>query len=50
MLSPSEATKVPKVLVTGSGAINTGQVAEFDYAGPQDSFYLFERFLQMVRE
>ena len=49
MLSPSEATKVPKVLVTGSGAIIIGQAAEFDYSGTEDSFYLFARFLEMVR-
>jgi len=37
------------VPVIGSRAIIIGQVAEFDYSGTQDSFYLFERFLDMVR-
>ena len=44
-----DLSKISKVLVIGSGPIIIGQAADFDYSGPQDSLYLFERFLQMVR-
>ena len=45
---------IKKVLVIGSGPIVIGQAAEFDYAGtqacrgPQDSAYLFDRFIEMM--
>ena len=58
-LNPS----IRKVMVIGSGPIVIGQAAEFDYAhipafsvqfhpeaaaGPRDTSYLFDRFMQLI--
>jgi cation diffusion facilitator CzcD-associated flavoprotein CzcO len=38
-------TDIQSILVIGAGPIVIGQACEFDYSGPQDSFYLFEKFV-----
>jgi carbamoylphosphate synthase large subunit len=42
-------TDISSILIIGAGPIVIGQAAEFDYSGPQDSFYLFEKFVGMMR-
>ena len=41
-------TDISSILVIGAGPIIIGQTREFEYFGPQDSFYLFEKFVGML--
>ena len=39
---------ISPILVIGAGPIIIGQACEFEYFDPQDSFYLFEKFVGML--
>ena len=41
-------TDISSILVIGAGPIIIGQAGEFEYFGPQDSFYLFAKVVGML--